>query len=403
MIFNPTMEMPDCQLQKGQEITKEELEDEIIRLEKLRTIQSNANLNLKRILNSVYGVYGFQKFILYDKAIASSISNQSHHVIRYTILFFNRYFRQVWHKLHAVHEALGITKVRPIDFDVIQYADTDSVFVYYGKIIEYTDYKGTLENFIFTLNKMQLNMDIQKMLRGYINIYNGFQTKLNGEKSMDLTFEQISWNVLWTSKKKYVKNVAWSDGNNFEPMTQVEVKGLDINKSSSPKFVRKELKDTVYQILKMGDDININALIQFVKQVKARFELAPIEDITITQRINGYEKYVIKAENDEFQYVKGIPIGVRACSVYNNELAKSSVRSKYSTIKSGTKVQWYYTNDPRSDVFAFVAGTPANEILYPVNIDKQFDVLFLSPLNKILTAIKLQPLTPSLITFNPLW
>ena len=45
MIFNPTMELPDCQLQKGQEITKEELEDEIIRLEKLRTIQSNANLN----------------------------------------------------------------------------------------------------------------------------------------------------------------------------------------------------------------------------------------------------------------------------------------------------------------------------------------------------------------------
>lgn len=401
MIYD--LELKHCKFQKGQEIAKEELEAEIERLSELRTIQSNKNLNYKKILNSTYGVFGFTKFILYNRQVAESITIQSSHVIRYTILFFNRYFKYRWYTLTHVHKALGITKAPQIDFNVINYADTDSVFVMFGRVIDTTDYKGTLKNFIFTLNEMDLNESIHKMLIQYISIYNGYQHKLDGDKSMDLTFEQISWNILWTSKKKYVKNVCWSDGNDFEPMTQIEVKGLEINKSSSPKFVRDRLKDTVYFILKMGDNIDVGELVNYVKGIKSQFELAPIEDISISQRVNGYEKYVIKAENDEFEYVKGIPIGVRACSVYNNELMKSKVKNKYSRIKSGTKVQYYFSDDPRSDVFAFITGDPCPEIMFSCAIDKQFDALFLSPLNKIITAIGLEPLTPSLINFQPLW
>lgn len=401
MVFN--LDIKHCIFKKGQEVSKEEIEMEIERLTELRTIQSNKNLSYKKILNSTYGVFGFTKFILYNRDVAESITIQSSHVIRWTIRWFNTYFRKRWHTLTEIHKALGITKVKQIDFDVINYADTDSVFVMFGKVIDTTDYKGTLENFIFTLNEMDINDALKVMLHQYIEIYNGFQTKLDHSPSMDLTFEQVSWNILWTSKKKYVKNVCWSDGNSFENMSQIEVKGLEINKSSSPKFIRDKLRETVYYILEMGDKIEISKLITFIKSVRDQFDIASIENISISQRVNGYEKYVIKAENDEFQYVKGIPIGVRACSVYNNELGKSNVKSKYSRIKSGTKIQYYFSSDPRSDVFAFVNGDPCPEIMFECDKVKQFDALFLSPLNKIITAIGLEPLTPSLISFQPLW
>lgn len=401
MIYN--LELKHCNLEKGKDYNEDEITAEIDRLTRARTIQSNKNLSYKKILNSTYGVFGFTKFILYNRAVAESITMQSAHVIKVTILFFNQYFRRKWHTLHHVHEALGIKKVTEIDFDVINYADTDSVFVMFGKIIDSTDYSGSLENFIFTLNDMDLNASIDAMLVHYIGIYNGFQQKLDGDKSMDLTFEQINWNVLWTAKKRYVKNVCWSDGNRFEPMSQIEVKGLEINKSSSPKFVRDKLKDTVYYILQMGDNIDLVKLVEYVKNIKTQFSMAAIEDISISQRVNGYEKYVLKAENDEFTFTTGIPIQVRAAAVYNNELGKSKFKSKYQRIKSGTKIQYYYSSDPRSDIFAFITGDPANEILFKIDVDKQFESLYLTSLNKIVEAMGLEPLTCSLVVFEPLW
>ena len=396
------IELNHSSLKKGQNVTEEEILMEISRLEREASYQSTINKVSKVALNSIYGVLGYHSFILYDREIARSVSEQSSHVIRYTILFFNRYFQQRFPNHRELHAKMGITKCEPIDFNAVNYADTDSVFIRYKDIMDKTDYKGTLEEFVFDIGENDLNDCVKDMLVGYIRKFNGFQQKIDGQRSMKLAFEMICHNVLWTSKKKYIKNISWEEGVYFKPLENVEVKGLDINKSSTPKFVRELLRETVHYILQHRE-LNLRDFIDHVKMQKSKFESANVEDVAISQRVNGYEKYVITAKNGVFKYVKGITIQIRASSVYNAELAKSKYKHKYQQIRSGMKIQYYYSTDPRSDVFAFVNGDPCYEFLYPIDYSKQFEMLYLSPLNKIITSIGVQALPVSLIAFDPLW
>lgn len=398
MIYN--LDLKFCSFQLGQEISKEEIEMEIERLKKEKIKRANTNNNYKRILNSIYGVIGFAKFILYDKRIAESVTMQSVNVIKYTIKIADNYFDKRFPTLTELHTKLGITTACPVDW-CTNYADTDSIFINYHKIISATDYKGKFEDFVFTINKEDFDAYVRFQLVKYVNMCNGFQKKLSGKPAFILTFEQLCHNILWTSKKKYVKNVLWSDGSFFKPLERIDVKGLDINKASSPKFVRDKLMETVKFILSMGGEIDSYELTQFVKKIKNEFELNMVENVSMTQRVNGYEKYVIKASNDNLEFVKSIPIGVRACAIYNNALSKSNVKMKYQVIKSGTKVKWYYTTNPAHNVFAFIDYP--YEFAPPLDVDKQFESTYLNPLNIILEAIGMSPMSSSLVTFQPLF
>lgn len=396
------VDLKHSSLKRGQEITQDDILWEISRLEREASYQSTINKVSKVALNSIYGVLGYVNFILYDRDIARSVSEQSAHIIKYTIKFFNRYFSMRFPNHRELHEKMGITRCDPIDFDAVNYADTDSVFIRYGDIMKKTDFSGTLEEFVFAIGEHDLNDCVKEMLRGYIKVFNGFQQKIDGQASMKLAFEMICHSVLWTSKKKYVKNISWEEGVSFKPLENVAVVGLDINKASTPKFVRELLRESVFYILSHRE-IDMRDFLNHVRMQKSKFMVADVKDISISMRINSYDKMVIRAKDDVFEYAPGTTLQVKAASVYNNELRKSKYKHKYQPIRSGMKIQYYYTTDQRCEAFAFVNGDPCYEFMFPVDYEKQFESIFLSPLNIIITAIGMSPLSRSLVVFEPLW
>ena len=143
--------------EKGQEVTKQDIEAEINRLKLLHTNTKNKNLSLKIILNSVYGVIGFKNFIAYNRDVAQSVTKQSEDLIKYTIKIFNDFFRNDWHLLTDVHKKMGITKVQKYEMDVINYADTDSVFLLLDSVMRTTDFKGEITEFALNLDKYALS------------------------------------------------------------------------------------------------------------------------------------------------------------------------------------------------------------------------------------------------------
>jgi len=405
MIYD--LDLKYCKFEKGQEVTEQEINDEITRLQNLQFSKKSEDLSLKKILNSIYGVFGFSSFILYDKYVASSISTQSAYVIKYTKFWFNKYFKERFPNIPHIHEQLGITYVTPITEDIVIYGDTDSVFVNYGKIISHTDYKGTIEDFVLKLNKIDLYPALEHMLSHFISLHGGFQKRISGMPCLKLTFEQIIGKFLISSKKRYVKELIWENGTTFGRYENVKAIGLEMNQTSVPKFIREKLKEIIIDCIIKTDIIDYNIIVDKIRNIKEEFTHIDIINILSTQRVNNLGKYILECSDNNIKYVAGSPIHIRAIAQYNNEisLAPDEIKQKYSIIKSGDKIQWYYTTSPIIDVFAFPIGVIPPQFLqkYPVSYDIQFMSNYLSYINRILVAIGLKEIPSSLITFNSLW
>ena len=91
-----------------------------------------------------------------------------------------------------------------------------------------------------------------------------------------------------------------------------------------------------------------------------------------------------------------VPIHVRAAAVYNNSILTKNRKylSKYELLKSGDKIRFYYTSE--DEVFGFIPDNFPYEFAPPVDVDVQFDKSLLSPINRIVVALGLNEIPPSL-------
>jgi DNA polymerase elongation subunit (family B) len=402
--------------------TREQIENEIERLKGLIVDYKNKNSALKIILNSIYGVAGYKNFICYDRDVAESITLQSQDLIKYTIRIYNEFFKDEWHKLHDLHTILGITKVPEIKHDVINYADTDSVFAVLRGVIDSTDFieNGTLDlseytgrktipeindqdarrvDFVLTINKVALKKYIDKRLFDYIDKYHGFQTKTSGDQSLNLDMEQICKSVLWVKKKKYIKDPTWEEGKFMMSMSSMQVKGLELNQSSIPQFVRGKLKDVVEYLMETGGKIDTNTLLTMLRAVKAEFTTVPTQNICRVERISNYEKWIIN-DVTNLEFVAGVKPHVKGAAYHNYLLKNSEYMNRYGLIKSGTKAHWYYSKGGLTESFAFLTGEMPQEIAPQINMDLQYEKIFLGPLNNIFKAIGIPNLNAGLNLFQ---
>lgn len=393
-------ELKFSNLKKGEKVDKNTIEKEINRLKLLHTNTKNKNLSLKIILNSVYGVIGFRNFIAYNRDVAQSITKQSEDLIKYTIKIFNDFFRQ-WHTMTDVHEAMGITKVEEYDKDVINYADTDSVFLLLESVKKKTDYKGNITDFALTLDKVALADYVKKKLEEYILSFNGFTKKKDGSDSLKLHMEQINDSVLWVAKKMYIKNPVWDEGKILKPLEDIQIKGLEINKPSIPKYVRDKLKELVIYILDRKSGLEIDKLLDKIARIKDEFQTIDILRICKGIRCNDMEKWIVK-DTDEFEYIKDTPYHIKAAGYYNHMLHVSGYNKKYNRIKSTEKVQFYCV-EGGTGYFAFPSNIFPAEFAPPIYMELQFEKVFLDPFNNILTALGVPKLNPELLLFNSIW
>lgn len=383
--------------------TLEHINAEILKLKSMKIAYKNKDSALKIILNSVYGVAGFPRFICYDRTVAEAVTLQSQDLLVYSIKMFNDFFCENWNE-GTIQPLMGIEKWERCEDEVINYADTDSLFPVLRQVFGKTDFKGDFVDFMLKLKEVALDDYIYQKLEDYVDIFNGFHKKPNGDNSFILELEQICSTVLWTSKKKYVKVPVYIEGKRFKHLENIQVKGLQINQSSSPKFIREQLKDIVYFILEMGkENFNLMNLIKKLREVKEACKITDIQNMCTIERISKYEQYVI-SDKGQMMVAKGAKPHIKGACYHNFKLYNSDYLSKYQPIKSANRVCWYYTIDSIVDSFSFIPGQMPMEIEPPaMNFNLQFETMIISPLNTILKALGIEKLTGNLVIETGIW
>lgn len=383
--------------------TKDELKKEIARLKKLKTDYKNKDAALKIILNSVYGVVGFEGFVCYNRDVAYSVTKQSQDMIQYTIKIFNDYFRNDWHKNKELHKKLKITNVKQFNEDIVNYADTDSVFLKFGKLIDSTNYKGDPVEFALDIsNDKSFSGFLKKAFSDYVDKFFGLPKKPNGADAIRLEMEQVSHSVTFIAKKKYIKDVSFEKGMKFDTLKNIQIKGLELNQSSTPKFVRDKLKEVVEKLVETKAKISHKDLLVMLNSIKSEFFLTDIENICKIERISDYQKWV-KNDTTAIEYEKGAKPNIKGASYYNYMLHKNAdLKKKYELISGGERVHWYYCKGGLVNGFSYLTGQFPYEIAPEVNKKLQFEKVFLGPLNNIFKAIGIPELNHHLIIYSPI-
>jgi DNA polymerase elongation subunit (family B) len=327
---------------------------------------NNIQMAKKISLNSAYGAIGNQYFRYYKLENAEAITLSGQVAIRWIEKKLNNY----------VNKLLN-TK----DIDYVIYADTDSVYLHMGPLVEII-FKGrektteSIVNFLDKICRVELEKYIEssyKELAEYLNSY---------DQKMQMKRENIADRGIWTAKKRYILNVWDSEGVRYtEP--KLKIMGIEAIKSSTPAPCRKMIKDAL-KLMMNGTE---NDIIKFIEKSYSEFRQYSPEDISFPKSISDVSKY----NSPSSIYQKGTPIHVRGSLLYNHYIKSKGLINKYSLIQNGEKIKYCYLKKPNiihENVISFIQDFPKElGIEKYVDYDLQFEKGFLEPLKIILNAI----------------
>jgi DNA polymerase elongation subunit (family B) len=390
--------------------TKEEIQSEIKRLETLKADFGNIDSAYKIIMNSAYGVLGFVHFIAYHRNVALTVTKQSENLIKFAIYVLDNYMGAKLFKNTALMEKIGMKPdFRPDKWDPntsksrhVIYADTDSLFSTYEDYYEKSDKRMAPIDFWLTIYEDDLKQHIADELEKYCIKNNAFTERPDGKVSFKLVLENICDTVLWTSKKKYVKDVIWEKGKVFKPHTNIKIKGLDANQSATPKFCREKLKELTNYIMNNSRTLDEYKLVVLIKNIKEQFKKVNVELISRTERVTDYRKYIV-SDTNMLEFGSGAKPHTKGAGYYNYMLYNNKkYQNKYPFISTGTKVRWYYIRDVSGEIesFAYYADSYPEEFAPVPDYNIQFQKNFLNPLNTMLGAIGMKQIDPDLIYFS---
>jgi DNA polymerase elongation subunit (family B) len=370
------------------------LSEEEIKILKEESLKCySAEQAIKLAINSIYGAFANEYFHFYNIAIAETVTLQGQDAIRFTEKMVEKYFKEFFHKDKQLHEKLNVQpdwEVKPIKGLVWKYTDTDSGYLIFEEVIESVGWKGSVKDFVLAINNNRLAVYIKKVLDDYAS-------SRHTENYLDFELETIAENAIWVAKKKYVQNIIWKDGKDYDNLSYIKTTGLEIIQSSTPQFCRQKLIDAVKFIF---SKTKINAkhnseLVSLIKSIKKEFNLSNIEKISMSRSISEYNKFILN-DTDKLEMKSGCPIHVRAGGYYNYLINQENLKGKYEMIKSGDKIKWYHSSDKFCDVFAYKPGSYPFEFAPKINLEVQFQKTILDPLNRIIVPAGLPALHPSL-------
>jgi hypothetical protein len=349
---------------------------------------------IKLMINSIYGAFANEYFHFYNIAIAETVTLQGQDAIKFTEKMVEKYFHEFFHRDRALLTHLDVpedVEVKPIKGAIWKYTDTDSGYLIFEECMEVVNWQGTVKDFVLRLNSFRLAAYIKKVLTDYAKTF-------NTENFLDFELETIAENAIWVAKKKYVQNIIWKDGKDYDNLSYIKTTGLEIIQSSTPPFCRQKLIEAVKFIFskkKLTIDHN-SELVNLIKDIKREFKMSNIEKISMSRSISDYKKFVVD-DTEEFVLGKGCPIHVRAGAYHNFILNKDQkLKGKYELIGAGNKVKWYHSSDDFCNVFAYKPGNYPIEFAPKMNIETQFQATIIDPLNRIIVPAGLPPLNPSL-------
>jgi DNA polymerase elongation subunit (family B) len=288
---------------------------------------------------------------------------------------------------------------------VSAYCDTDSLFVSYKECFSKLNIKQDQLFYSIFIAKTRIQPFFKAELEKYAEKY-------KVKNLQDFELEQISKSIIYLDKKMYVKNVVWDDGIFCVPETNIQAKGIDIVRRSSPLFTRERIYDVIKYFFKNPDTYNDRELSKIVRELKDLFMLQPIENISVSSSCSNYKTKVLD-DISSLKFVSGTHYAVKAAAYHNYLLNNNpELKTRYNTIKTGQKVRMYACKGQMNiskgviesrSVFAFAQGQYPREIadVYaPIDYDIQFSKTVLTIINRFNKVLGLDVLTPKMTYRN---
>jgi len=385
---------------KDEKISRaKELKVQISNLTKEIDYNNALQTALKLILNGSYGAFATQYFILFNNQVAGTITAEGRQLTKTMSSVNEDYWYNQWHLDTDTHEKLGITalglKVNkiPDSESVSVYGDTDSIFVSFHpamKSIEGFDKLGLgpLE-FIHLFDKVHTADFFKSELDKHAETY--------GVKNVqDFELEKISESIINIAKKKYIQNIVWEDGIDYDSLSYLQPKGVELVRSSTPLFAREKIPKVIKYLFSKPNTFNIKELLSIIKDIRKEFELADVDSISMQSSCNKYKEKVIDDKN-KLTFVSGAHFAVKAAAHHNFLLHKDKdLQNKYEFVGSGDKIKYYYCNDVEKPIFAFKRGEFPIEFAPEVDYDTQFAKAILSPINSVIEPLGLPEISKRL-------
>jgi hypothetical protein len=155
----------------------------------------------------------------------------------------------------------------------------------------------------------------------------------------------VAQSAFWVVKKRYTLLKVY----NMElkkDIDEVEVKGLDVVRSSYPKKFRDFMKSVLIDILRGVTNKEVNTKITEFKSKMAQFELEDIAKNTSVRFISNTNAKINfdPKDRDMFNFIDGSTAQCKAALAYNDMLKRYNL-SDTEPILSGGKIKWVYLKE----------------------------------------------------------
>jgi DNA polymerase elongation subunit (family B) len=326
----------------------------------------------KILLNSMYGVLGLPAFRFYDIDNAEAVTITGQTVIKKTAEMANIKY----------NKELGTKE----DYNV--YIDTDSIYMMAEPLVKhrYPEYKE------FDEQRMASEVNIiaeetQTFLNSFYDLLaERFFCIPKDKHRFEIKKEYISKAGFWVAKKRYAQ---WMVLKNGIKCDKLDVKGLDVVRSSFPKAFQEYMSGMLKDILMGKDNEYVDTkLLAF----KASMINLPVNKIAKGGAIKELSKY----DNGKWRkdsglqianFEKGTPAHVKAGIAYNRLLKFFDCPFKHEPIRDGDKVKWVYLrqnplgldtvafkdyNDPK-EIMDFVEQYVDRDMIFKAELENKLD------------------------------
>ena len=328
--------------------------------DELYKFYSQRQLVQKIMLNSLYGVLGLPSFRFYDvdNAEATTITGQT--VIKTTELIANQYY----------------TKNIGKEDDYNVYTDTDSVFYQAAPLVKSRNPEIDEDS---DEQMIPAILSVAREVEQHINkVYDVMAFKMFNVDThrFDIKQETIAKGGFWVSKKRYAQ---WIINDNTVDCDKLDVKGLDVKRSSFPTYF-KEVKSTV--LMDILKDEDKDKLDEKILKYKDDMSSQPFVDIAKNSAVKDMSKYLFKNQALG-EFAKGTPAHVKAAITYNQLLKKFNAPFKYEPMKDGDKIKWVYLkkNPLGLETTAFTGHSDPPEINAFIQQYIDYDLIWEKELN----------------------
>jgi hypothetical protein len=150
--------------------------------------------------------------------------------------------------------------------------------------------------------------------------------------------EYVAKSGLWIAKKRYAQWVIFKEG---KPTNKMDIKGLDVVRSSFPTDFKKIMKETLWCVLKEKSKTETSDIIF---EFKSSIQKSDVLNVMKNSGVKEVSKY-IKNRKPFTGYMSGTPAHVKSAINFNDMLTQ--LKTDVTDITNGEKVKWgYLKNNP---------------------------------------------------------